>query len=72
MVHKNEDQLKFHTRLLADALPELHYRLGGSYHDVVKKCLKGSFGDDAPDLATDIDVNKHQLHSRRCFLTGCC
>jgi hypothetical protein len=48
LVRKNEDPVDFHQRLFSKLLPELRYRISKNYHDVVEKCLKGSFGKDSP------------------------
>lgn len=65
LVKNRESPQEFHQRLLSELLPELRYRMGRRYHDVVAKCLWGHFsGEDGMD-STGISSDDHQVRSKR-------
>ncbi|KAF2822074.1 hypothetical protein CC86DRAFT_425642 [Ophiobolus disseminans] len=65
LVRKGEAPAVFHARLLSEFLPELRYRMGKNYYNLVAKCLSGEFGDAGVGLAEESETNEHQEHSRK-------
>ncbi|KAH8164741.1 hypothetical protein CIB48_g3512 [Xylaria polymorpha] len=64
LIKQDESPTDFHDRLLTEIVPELRYRMGRAYHDVVNKCLRGQFGDEGVDQIDEISCEEHQKLSR--------
>ena len=58
---ESHSPLDFHTQKLPKLLPELRYRMGKRYFDVVDRCLKGNFAE----LGSNEDSENYGAQSRR-------
>ena len=64
---------KNRQRLHQNLLPELRYRAGNTYHDVVRRCLEGDFGQTKIHAATTVGLNDPEaqaLRETRIWLAG--
>jgi len=49
---------EFQARLISDIVPELRYRMGRRYYEVVKRCLTGDFGQSDIQYETQVEVRE--------------
>ncbi|KAI0435525.1 prion-inhibition and propagation-domain-containing protein [Xylaria telfairii] len=65
LIKQRESPTEFYSRLLTELVPELGYRMGRAYQDVVDKCLRGHFGDEGVNQVDGISCEEHQRLSRQ-------